>query len=70
MNSEEEEVEYTCYYGQHKIYDELGNEVKINRKPAKKEFDIEEIKKFVRSVEINAFKEFSTKIEEKLKRKR
>jgi len=65
MNSE---VEYTCYYGPHKIYDEFGNEVEVNRKPEKNQFCLEELKKFIRSVEINAFKEFSTKIDKKLKK--
>ena len=67
MNSEE--VEYTCHYGPYKIFDKLGNEVEVNRKPEKIQFSFEELKKFIRSVEINSFKEFSAKIEEKLKNK-
>ena len=66
MNSEE--LEYTCHYCPHKVFDELGNEVEVNRKPEKMEFNMFEIRKFVRSVEIKSFKRFSEKIEEKLKK--
>ena len=65
-----EEVEYTCHYGAYKTYDEsTGKEVEINKTPIKSQdkLDINEIKKLVRSVEIKLLKEFSAKIEKKLK---
>ena len=66
-----EEKEYTCHYGPWKMYDESGNEVEVKRQPLKlyEEVDIDELRRFVRSVEINAFKHFSQKIEKRLKNK-
>jgi hypothetical protein len=65
-----EELTYTCHYGPWKMYDESGNQIEVNRKPSMihEEIDIEELKRFVRSVEIKAFKYFSEKIEKRLKK--
>jgi len=66
-----EEKEYTCNYGPYKMYDQSGNEVEVKRQPLKlyEELDIDEIKKFVKKIEINTFKNFSEKIEKRLNNK-
>jgi len=69
--STEEEYKYTCHYGPYKMFDESGNEIEVSREPTLlcENIDIEELRKFVRSVEIKSFKNFSDKIEKKLKNK-
>jgi hypothetical protein len=71
MSTEQEVFTYTCNYGPYKMFDESGKEIEVNRTPANiyEEIDIEELRKFVRSVEIKAFKHFSEKIEKILKNK-
>jgi len=69
MSSEQQE--YTCHYGPYKMYDQSGNEVEVNRNPPNiyEEVEIDDLRRFMRSVEINAFKHFSEKIEKRLKNK-
>ena len=65
-----EEQEYTCNYGPWKMYDASGNEVEVKRKPLIYDnIDIVELRRFMRSVEIKAFKHFSKKIEKKIENK-
>jgi len=69
MSTEQEECTYTCHYGPLKMFDESWKEIEVNRKQVKiyEDVDMEELRRFMRSVEINAFKHFSKKIGKRLK---